>query len=723
MKKLNLGKLVTLFIIVLFGFSMVAGLFEIQLVNALPLTFGYQSATTLEGKNGNYLDMANFTVATPFVTSNLSLDVVATGNSLEAVIYFQNGTLIGVGSPVSSYSTGWVNLPFLSSLAEPAGTYWIGAYSNNTFVNNQLYWDHLNDSIPNNAVWSGSSGAAPVSLLSGGTVYVNSSLNVLCNYIVGNGVNYGVINASNVSPGYSVTLSCNLSSINGYSPSTYLFSWNNSGSWVNQTVQTWTSNPAIFTGTWNNTLCYTVGVQIFANSTDGTPDYSQITYFTIGMQVNFANTAATAYVMTPSITGVSMNFLLTSGTFALTNVTAYLARVGSPTGTNAYIGIFNTTGTAGTNATPTGTPLATTNPIDISTFSTTPTLLFFSFNSSIILINDTQYAVAFLYGSGVSYDSSNYVTYTCQGSQVYSNADLSRLNGGTWDTSVATSRSWYVQLFGTLPVPTFSNITVSSTTAGASSTLTCYWQDNTTLSFYIFSTNNTKTWLNSTATAFSTTPSWANQTLTLDSTPNDVVGCIWYANNSIGNWNNTGVQTLTITAPTPTPTPTPSPGGGGIILSPTPTPTTSGVTFQVSNVDLGDVAINQTVQATLTVTYSGSAMTVTNIALSSPFDQWLVPGSIQTQTTPNSGTTQIQFTFLVPSNDIGSFQGTVTVSAKDVFGVTHTAVATIKANVEISSSFDYSAWIRSHLLIVGLLLAGVFAVLTIIAAFSRRKAF
>lgn len=101
--------------------------------------------------------------------------------------------------------------------------------------------------------------------------------------------------------------------------------------------------------------------------------------------------------------------------------------------------------------------------------------------------------------------------------------------------------------------PTYSNISVNTTVAGALCSFNCLISDNVNVSTYIFSSNNTGTWVNDTATAFSsfydTASAWANVTKTLDSTVGDVVSYLWYANDTSNNWSNSDQYSLTLTAP------------------------------------------------------------------------------------------------------------------------------------------------------------------------------
>ncbi len=64
---------------------------------------------------------------------------------------------------------------------------------------------------------------------------------------------------------------------------------------------------------------------------------------------------------------------------------------------------------------------------------------------------------------------------------------------------------------------------------------------------YIFSTNNTGSWVNESVVNFTATPEWANVTKTLNLTGGTMIGYMWYANDSAGNYNNTDIYVLTTT--------------------------------------------------------------------------------------------------------------------------------------------------------------------------------
>jgi hypothetical protein len=97
-----------------------------------------------------------------------------------------------------------------------------------------------------------------------------------------------------------------------------------------------------------------------------------------------------------------------------------------------------------------------------------------------------------------------------------------------------------------ITAPTVSALSSSSNYVGTNSILTSYWNDLSGLSGFIFGSNNTGVWVNSTWTAFVSTPQWANQTLTLNNTAYNTVGWEIWSNDTSGNWGNSGLQIFTL---------------------------------------------------------------------------------------------------------------------------------------------------------------------------------
>jgi len=87
--------------------------------------------------------------------------------------------------------------------------------------------------------------------------------------------------------------------------------------------------------------------------------------------------------------------------------------------------------------------------------------------------------------------------------------------------------------------PTSSDATYSTTVAGNSCTFSCKWRDDVGLGGFIFSTNNSGVWVNSTWVPLTGKSAWANTTQTLNNTVGTVVCFRWYCNDTDNNWNIT----------------------------------------------------------------------------------------------------------------------------------------------------------------------------------------
>ncbi len=169
---------------------------------------------------------------------------------------------------------------------------------------------------------------------------------------------------------------------------------------------------------------------------------------------------------------------------------------------------------------------------------------------------------------------------------------------GVWNSrSYTTTLSFNASSIGILDwnagTPPFaSNISTTSNYAGNTTIFSALWSDNQSLfsNGYIFSTNNTGHWVNSTWTAFTSSPTWGNATLTLNSAVGVTVGFREYANNTLNIWGDSGIYTIRTTshipASSPTPTPAPSAKASPIPTSvptskpyptSTPTPTPSSI--------------------------------------------------------------------------------------------------------------------------------------------------
>jgi len=95
--------------------------------------------------------------------------------------------------------------------------------------------------------------------------------------------------------------------------------------------------------------------------------------------------------------------------------------------------------------------------------------------------------------------------------------------------------------------PTYSDVGTNTTVAGQPCLFHARWTDDTGLSGYIFSTNNTGTWVDDAWTPLSGLSDWSNATKTLNPTPGVVVQYQFHCNDTSNNWQSTPIQSLVVT--------------------------------------------------------------------------------------------------------------------------------------------------------------------------------
>jgi predicted GH43/DUF377 family glycosyl hydrolase len=203
--------------------------------------------------------------------------------------------------------------------------------------------------------------------------------------------------------------------------------------------------------------------------------------------------------------------------------------------------------------------------------------------------SDTQAVLPYTIGSKYTFTPGDNGIHTFTGFEL-NTVPMQTINV-TDGVKSATTGSITVML--PITAPSYSGISVSTTLAGQSCTFYSAWNDNYGLSGYIFSTNNTGTWQNTTWTPFPSTPALVSVTQTLNSNVGVEIDYIWYANNTNGLWNNTGILTLTTT-------------GGAI----------SAAFSVISNSTVSQLAFNSTTEI-LEFTVSGPAGTTgfTNVTI------------------------------------------------------------------------------------------------------------
>jgi hypothetical protein len=129
----------------------------------------------------------------------------------------------------------------------------------------------------------------------------------------------------------------------------------------------------------------------------------------------------------------------------------YLQKVGSPTG-SAYAKLYACSGTAGVDAKPTGSALATSDAFDVSTLSTSLGLATFNFTGAerVTLSANTTYAIVYNYGGG---DVSNQTKISYDGTPTHAGNLVYSVVGATWN-SHAYDTIFYI--YGVLPANTYA---------------------------------------------------------------------------------------------------------------------------------------------------------------------------------------------------------------------------------------------------------------------------
>ncbi len=122
--------------------------------------------------------------------------------------------------------------------------------------------------------------------------------------------------------------------------------------------------------------------------------------------------------------------------------------------------------------------------------------------------------------------------------------------GTSTNTYTGTESIYAVWEEGEAP-PTYSDNQTNNTEAGKSTVFAIKYNDDTALNpngGYIFSTNNSGSWINDSLVMFTSTPEWANVTKILPANVGNRTDYRWYANDSAGNVNNTEIFSVITTA-------------------------------------------------------------------------------------------------------------------------------------------------------------------------------
>jgi hypothetical protein len=247
-------------------------------------------------------------------------------------------------------------------------------------------------------------------------------------------------------------------------------------------------------------------------------------------------------ISTHSAQGQSFNQTLSTN-HKITSCKFYLERVGSP----GYMvaALYAHSGTYGSSSVPTGSALATSDPVDGTSVSNSAyELITFSFNSSqqYTMVANTYYCIAVQAYNGTWDNSGNYMNVGAKSSGTHPGNYFSYYSSA-WSYVASYETCFYV--YGDAPAaPTYTTIGSNETIAG--NPVQCYvlWASGTGLSGFIFSTDNgSAAYTNQTWTA--TVSGWGNYTFRLNVTVGTAIHWKEYCNDTSNLWNTTSVQTIT----------------------------------------------------------------------------------------------------------------------------------------------------------------------------------
>jgi len=109
---------------------------------------------------------------------------------------------------------------------------------------------------------------------------------------------FGSITADTAVAGTQVTLSVTIT--DNIAVSKFKYCWNNTGSWVNETLTSFSSNPATFTGTWNGAAGKTVLVKVYANDTAN--NWAVSAEYSFHLVLGYQQPPSTRFVLTVKVT-------------------------------------------------------------------------------------------------------------------------------------------------------------------------------------------------------------------------------------------------------------------------------------------------------------------------------------------------------------------------------------------------------------------------------------
>lgn len=155
-----------------------------------------------------------------------------------------------------------------------------------------------------------------------------------------------------------------------------------------------------------------------------------------------------------TVIGVSQSF--TGDGNKLANAVFYLSKNNTPTG-NAVAKVYAHSGTFASSSVPTGTALATSKPLDVSTLTGSlalTTFLFADQDQNITLTNTTKYVVTIEYSGGTA---TNTVNVGRDASSATAAGSCATLTGTTWTSTATTTDACFYVRTGGVVIITLAN--------------------------------------------------------------------------------------------------------------------------------------------------------------------------------------------------------------------------------------------------------------------------
>jgi hypothetical protein len=171
-----------------------------------------------------------------------------------------------------------------------------------------------------------------------------------------------------------------------------------------------------------------------------TYDIENATTWTTYASYSESNRDADSTLNSGGTVGAGQSFTGTGG--VLSGIRLYLKKTGSPTG-NAVVKVYAHSGTFGTSSVPTGSAIATSDNLDVSSLTTTQRLVPFNFSGTqnMTLTNGTNYVLTLEYSGG---NGSNNIQVGYDGSSPGHGGNYSTYNGTTWTADNAKDACFYV---------------------------------------------------------------------------------------------------------------------------------------------------------------------------------------------------------------------------------------------------------------------------------------